>query len=102
MSQWLWFFLMFTCGALLAAIYLGTLWLTVQHIHNARHPALWLITSLLARMLLVVAVFYLILGDGHWQRLLAALSGFVILRIVTLDRIRQRLAVPAGAREKTA
>jgi F1F0 ATPase subunit 2 len=101
MSQGLWLLLMFTCGALLAAIYLGALWLTVQRISDCRHPALWLLASLLARMVLVVATFYWILGDGHWQRLLAALAGFVTLRIVILGRVR-RIAASGSAREKIA
>jgi hypothetical protein len=52
-------------------------------------------------MVLVVATFYWILGDGHWQRLLAALAGFVTLRIVILGRVR-RIAASGSAREKIA
>ena len=41
-------------------------------------------------MLLLVAAFYFILGDGHWPRLLAALAGFVTLRIFIIGGIRHQ------------
>ena len=96
MNDWLVLLLFFLSGVLLGAIYLGGLWLTVQHIQNDGQPAWWLITSLLVRMLVLVVAFYFILGDGHWQRLLAALAGFVTLRIFTTRRVR-RLGLTANS-----
>ena len=105
MNEWLWLSLMFICGTLIAAVYLSTLWLTVQHIHTLRHPALALLTSLLARMLLVVSVFYFILGDGHWPRLLAALAGFVVLQIISTRAVASQIPVnhssASSKKEKT-
>ena len=86
--------LMFALGALLAALYLISLWFTVRGIRRGRHPALWLLTSLILRMGLLVIVFYFIVGDGQWERLLAALAGFITLRTITLRRVRQQ--IPAG------
>ena len=83
--------LMFVSGALLAALYLFSLWFTVQRIRRGRNPALWLLSSLLLRMGLLVIAFYFIVGDGHWERLLAALAGFITLRTLALRRVRQQI-----------
>jgi F1F0 ATPase subunit 2 len=90
---------MFALGALLASLYLASLWYTVQRIHRDSHPALWLVTSLTVRMVLLLAAFYFILGEGHWERLLTALAGFVTLRTLAIRHVRQ--TIPAGlAKEK--
>ncbi len=68
-------------GLLLGAIFFGGLWWTVRLGVASRRPALLFLGSLLLRTVVVVAGFYLV-GDGHWQRLLACLSGFVIARII--------------------
>lgn len=83
--------MMFVLGALIAALYLSSLWLTVRRIHRGRHPALWLLSSLVVRMGLLLIAFYFIVGDGHWERLLAALAGFVILRTIAIRRVRQQI-----------
>ena len=71
-------------GAGLGAIFFGGLWWTVQKGVSSRLPALWFLGSLLLRMGIALAGFYLVSG-GHWKRLLACLVGFVIARfIVTL------------------
>lgn len=102
MNNFLLLMLMFISGVFLAAFYLGGLWLTVQRIHNGQHPVLWLITSLLVRMLLLVVTFYLILGDDHWQRLLMALAGFVTLRIFVLHRVRHQTSLTDAKKEEPA
>jgi F1F0 ATPase subunit 2 len=88
--------LMFVTGVLLAIIYLGALWLTLKNLHKRRYAALWLISSLLIRMLLLVFSFYLILGDGHWERLLAALSGFITMRLLATSNVRRQLMQGRG------
>lgn len=76
----------FFLGTGLSGIYFGTLWLTVKRLVNHRRPALLLILSLLLRMALILSCFYLILNGGHWDRLLAALLGFIALRILLLRK----------------
>ncbi len=93
---------MFISGLLLAAIYLGSLWLTVQRIDRLEHPGLWFVTSLIVRMLLLLVAFYFILGDGHWPRLLAALCGFITLRILVTNRVRRQLMTNHNDKEKPA
>jgi F1F0 ATPase subunit 2 len=81
MNEWLTLALAGMAGLLLGAIFFGGLWWTVRLGVASRRPALLFAGSLLLRTVIVVAGFYL-LGDGHWQRLLACLCGFVIARFI--------------------
>jgi len=93
--------LMFVTGILLAIIYLGALWFTVKNLHNRGYAAVWLLSSMLIRMMLLVFSFYLIMGDGHWQRLLAALSGFIAMRLLTTSSVKRELIKSHSNRETT-
>jgi len=68
-------------GLLLGVIFFGGLWWTVRKGVSARRPALLFLGSLVLRSAVTVAGFYVV-GDGHWQRLLACLLGFVIARFM--------------------
>lgn len=81
-------------GALLGAFYLWALWVTTRRMTTARRPALLLVASLLGRMAVLLGGFWLI-ADGRWERLLAALAGFVVARVLTLRRLHRH--APAGA-----
>jgi F1F0 ATPase subunit 2 len=79
-----------SAGLLLGAIFFGGLWWTVRKGVSSEQPAFWFLGSLLLRMSIALAGFYLVSG-GHWQRLLVCLVGFVIARLVVT-----RLARPSG------
>jgi len=68
-------------GGALGAMFFGGLWWTVQKGVSSKRPALWFFGSLLLRMSLALAGFYLV-SVGHWKRLLACLLGFVIARFI--------------------
>jgi F1F0 ATPase subunit 2 len=91
---------MFFAGALLAAVYLAGLWLTVNRIQERRHPALWLVSGFMIRLAMVLAVFYFIIKEHQWPHLLAALAGFVIVRALTIRRVREKIPKPDTS-EKT-
>lgn len=74
-------------GALLGAIFFGGLWWTVNNGVSSKHVAFWFIGSMLLRTSIVLLGFYYILGDS-WQRLLAGLLGFVIVRFIIKLLIR--------------
>ncbi|MGA7983104.1 MAG: ATP synthase subunit I [Chromatiaceae bacterium] len=78
-------------GLLLGGFFFGGLWWTVRKGVSAKRPALLFLGSLLLRTVVTVAGFYVV-GDGHWQRLLACLLGFVIARFMVT-----RLAGPPAA-----
>jgi F1F0 ATPase subunit 2 len=66
-------------GVLLGIGFFGGLWWTVQRCLASRRTALWLLVGFLLRAGIVVAGFYFI-SNGHWERLLACLLGFIIAR----------------------
>jgi F1F0 ATPase subunit 2 len=81
MNEWLTLALVGMAGLLLGAIFFGGLWWTVRLGVASRRPTLLFLGSLLLRTVVVVAGFYFV-GDGHWRRLVACLSGFVIARFI--------------------
>jgi F1F0 ATPase subunit 2 len=44
-------------------------------------------------MAVVMAGFYLIMGTGHWERLAAAMLGFIIIRKILTYRLGPQNAV---------
>jgi len=68
-------------GGVLGAMFFGGLWWTVRKGVSSRQPALWFFGSVLLRMSVALAGFYVVSG-GHWERLLVCLLGFVMARLV--------------------
>ena len=68
-------------GGLLGALFFGGLWWTVQKGTVSEQPALWFFGSLLLRMSIVLPGFYVV-SNGHWERLLSCLLGFVLARTI--------------------
>ena len=68
-------------GLLLGGFFFGGLWWTVRKGVSARRPAPLFMVSLVLRTAVTVAGFYVV-GDGHWQRVLVCLLGFVIARFM--------------------
>ena len=81
MNETLTLVLAWVAGMTLGAIFFGGLWWTVQKGRSSKRPACWFLGSLLLRMSIALAGFYLVSG-GHWERLLACLLGFVIARLI--------------------
>lgn len=89
--------LSFLGGAALGAMYFTVLWFTVRDLAEQSHPQRRLLVSLVLRMLLLLGGIYLIMGDGHWERAVSALAGFIVVRLVTVNRIERQIAAsPAG------
>lgn len=76
-----------TIGAALGVIFFGGLWWTVRKGVSSKQPALWFFASFVVRMAVVLAGF-LLMGRGHWQRLLACLAGFILARLFVTWRTR--------------
>jgi len=81
MDEWLIVSLALMAGVLLGAIFFGGLWWTVQKGVSSKQPAIWFFGSLLLRMSIVLAGFYVV-SNGHWERLLMCLLGCVIARFI--------------------
>ena len=68
-------------GVLLGAIFFGGLWWTVHKGVSSQRPALWFFGSMLLRMSITLAGFYLIARE-HWERWVVCVLGFVLARLV--------------------
>jgi F1F0 ATPase subunit 2 len=88
-------FLMLITGMALGLFYFGGLWLTVQHLPQTRRPGLLSLTSLIIRLGLTLAAFYLVMA-GRWERLLACLAGFLLIRLVLVRRLGTVSSQSAG------
>ena len=75
-------FVAFVSGLALGAFYFIALWQTVKRLQSATSPAHLMLGSLILRMALVMAGFYLVMGGEHWERLALAMLGFIIMRKV--------------------
>ena len=94
-------FLIVACiaGVGLGLFYFGGLWLTVRRLPDSRGPALLFLGSFVGRTALTLLGFFFVM-NGHWQRMLACLAGFLIARQVLIARLRpDRAATLPGANE---
>ena len=80
MNDTLMLILAWAVGVWLGVIFFGGLWWTVRKGVASKNPALWFFGSLLLRMSVTLAGFYLV-GRSHWERLLLCLLGFVMARL---------------------
>ena len=67
-------------------VYFGGLWWTVRQLPFVRQPALLTIGSFLVRTGISLTAFYLA-SEGHWERILISLLGFIIIRGLFVRRI---------------
>jgi F1F0 ATPase subunit 2 len=84
-------------GAMLGTLFFGGLWWTVRRGLSSPNPALLFLGSLLLRMAIALAGFYLV-TRGDLGRLLACLLGFFLARILVTRLAR----APSGAGRRVA
>lgn len=77
----------FIVGLVLGALYFIALWQTVQRLPSEKNPARLMLTSFILRMIVVMTGFYLVMGEGHWERLASAMLGFIIIRKILTYRL---------------
>jgi F1F0 ATPase subunit 2 len=70
-------------GIALGIFFFGGLHFTIRKGISSRRPALWFMGSFIVRVGIVLVGFYFISG-GHWVRLLLALGGFILARVISL------------------
>ncbi|HOD35448.1 MAG TPA: ATP synthase subunit I [Syntrophales bacterium] len=84
-------------GAVLGMIYFGGLWHTVRKLAGTQKPVSTMLWSFAVRTGIVMTGFYFVMG-GRWERLVAALLGFLLIREVLIRRIGARPVIqPTGA-----
>ncbi|MDD5456378.1 MAG: ATP synthase subunit I [Candidatus Margulisbacteria bacterium] len=68
-------------GLLLGIFFYGGLWWTVRKMLNSKQSALWFLGGRLLRTGIVLTGFYYV-SQGHWQRFLACMLGFILARLL--------------------
>lgn len=68
-------------GAVLGAAYFGGLWLTVRRLPRAVHPGVFSFASLGMRLGLLLGGLLLV-TEGQWQGLTAAMVGLLLARAI--------------------
>ena len=81
--------LAFSAGMALGALHFTGLWLTVRRLPDAGAPLGLLLASFLARTAAAAAGLALVM-DGRWERLVAALAGFIVTREILVRLIGRR------------
>jgi F1F0 ATPase subunit 2 len=69
----------FAVGIALGAFFSLNLWSSVQRMTDDKTPWYILYGGFMLRISIVLLGFYLVM-DGHWERMIAALGGFVLMR----------------------
>jgi F1F0 ATPase subunit 2 len=77
----------FICGIGIGGFYFAGLWWTVRRLQTSHRPGLLALASFLVRVGSSGVAFFFIL-DGHWERLLVGLLGFMVMRSIVVRRLR--------------
>lgn len=80
----------FIGGLLLSGVYFAALWLTVRRLPQTQQPLLTLGVSFLLRMAVLLGGFYFLM-QGRWERLVACLTGFLIVRTIWVAQAKASL-----------
>jgi F1F0 ATPase subunit 2 len=75
-------------GLVLGGMFFGGLWRTIQKGVHSSHPTRWFFGSLLLRMSMTLVGFHLV-SNGHWEKLLSCLLGFLLARLLVTRLLRQ-------------
>jgi F1F0 ATPase subunit 2 len=75
-------------GIMLGILYFGGLWLTVKNLPASKNPYILTLGSFFCRTVISLFGFYLVARGGHWERLLVCLSGFILMKIFLVYRLR--------------
>jgi len=88
--------LMFMAGLALGALYFISLWETVRRLERTGGGARLLAISFLVRMAIILTAFFFLM-DGHWERLTAAMIGFVAMRKMITHHFGPQKTVHVGS-----
>lgn len=76
-------------GFIAGLFFFGALYWTVRRIPHVQRPGLLLVVSFVVRTAAVLGIFYLVM-DSSWQRLVAAVLGFILARSVLVHKVRPK------------
>ena len=81
--------LAFIAGMALGAFFSLNLWASVRRMTDEHSPWYIVFGNFMLRMGVVVIGFYLVMA-GHWERMLAAILGFVLMREILVRRLGRK------------
>ena len=79
-------------GMFLGVLYFWGLWFTVRRLSETTRPFRLMFVSYTLRVGLILTGLYLVMG-GRWERLVAAMVGFLIIREILMQRWGGRKAI---------
>jgi F1F0 ATPase subunit 2 len=79
-------FFTFLLGGGVGLFHFGGLWFTIHRLTRVRHPEVEFVLSFFLRTAFSIAAFFFISG-GRWEKILAALAGFLAVRLVMVRRV---------------
>jgi F1F0 ATPase subunit 2 len=88
--------LMFMAGLALGALYFISLWETVRRLERTEGGARLLAISFVVRLAIILTVFFFLM-NGHWERLAAAMIGFVVIRKILTYHLGPQKAVKVSS-----
>ncbi len=91
----------FAAGLVLGALYFIALWQTVRRLTTTASPAHLILLSFILRMAVLLAGLYFVMG-GHWERLAAAMVGFVLMRKILTYYLGPQEAVESAIHNSSA
>ncbi|MFP4055679.1 MAG: ATP synthase subunit I [Candidatus Brocadiia bacterium] len=80
-------------GLGLGFVYFGGLWLTLRMLPGSRRPALLALGSFAARMALLLAGIYVVMGE-RWERAVVCVGGAMVARILLVRKLRPDTKAP--------
>lgn len=90
----------FAAGVLIGLFYFHGLWVTIRTMPKTKRPAAVLMMSFFIRTALVVCSFFL-MAAGRWDRLLPAIAGFILSRMIITRKVKSGIALkPSGGASK--
>jgi F1F0 ATPase subunit 2 len=78
--------LMFAAGLALGAFYFVSLWQTVRGLAQTESRVRLLAISFVLRASIILSAFFFLM-NGHWERLAAVMTGFVVIRKILIYRL---------------
>lgn len=75
-------------GVAIGLFHFGLLWLTVARIEGSAHPWRLLLGSFVVRTAGTVLFFYLVMTATGWPGLVAAMLGFLLVRVCMVRMLR--------------
>ena len=80
----------FIVGILVGSLFFGGLYLTVKKLTSLKYPALFMMLSLIVRLVILTGGIYLIM-DGGIKNVLSAMAGIILVRFVMIAKLGKAL-----------